>query len=117
MQIKKKELWENFRVTHAYTLKLTSLYQLSLTNEVYLFLFCEFPLTKYQINDKRACIILALGSIKQIKKSIPMHESLIEHINIHNFHLISEMFTIYFPLYILKMGVALKSGKRVEEGI
>jgi len=65
MEIKKKELWENFRVTQAYTLKLTSLYHLSLTNEVYLFLFCEFSINKYQINDKRAGIILALGSIKE----------------------------------------------------
>ena len=43
----------------------TSLYHLYLTNEVYLLLFSEFPLNKYQINDKRACIILALGSIQE----------------------------------------------------
>ena len=35
-------------------LKFTSRYHLSLTNNVYLFLFlCEFQLNKYQINDKR----------------------------------------------------------------
>jgi hypothetical protein len=27
----------------------------------------EFPLNKYQINDKRASIILALGSIQEIR--------------------------------------------------
>jgi hypothetical protein len=64
MQIKKK-LWENVWVTKAYALKFTSLYHMSLTNEVYLFLFCEFPLNKYQINDKRACIILVLDSIQE----------------------------------------------------
>jgi hypothetical protein len=29
-------------------------------------------------------------------------KSQIEHINIHSFHLISEMFTIYLPFYIAR---------------
>jgi hypothetical protein len=33
---------------------------------MYTFLFfCEFPLNKYQINNKCVCIILALGSIQE----------------------------------------------------
>jgi len=34
-------------------------------------------------------------------------KSQIEHINIHNIHLISEMFTIYLPVYIARR-LALK---------
>jgi hypothetical protein len=60
--------------------------------------FRECPLNKYQINDKRACINLALGSIQE-QYNLQSMKSQTEHINIHNFYLISEMFTIYLPFH------------------
>jgi len=61
----------------------TSRYHMSLTYNVYLFRFCEYPLNKYEINDNRVCIILALVNkqmfrktekMTPLKKSITIHE-------------------------------------------
>ena len=60
-----------------------SRYHMSLTYNVYLFRFCEYPLNKYQNNDDRACIILVLVNkqmfrktekMTPLKKSITIHE-------------------------------------------